>query len=470
MAIYARCPKCDAAYHIVENALGKEVACRSCGHRWVLAHAAAQPSVSSPEPPSLAADKPPVSGFEAAAAHRLSALESLAQTAGAGRQANAADTLANLAQQSPRPDWLPKKPVMVTKTPFQSRHVGYAAIVLVVVGGFWMIAFYMGILYMALPVFLALSCAVALLVKAPRQSASKLGAVGFGLIATLHIIAHIARLCNWFSPETLPVFLKVFDAATAVLSVACGAAVVISLRSRPAIVYSCVGAALMCIGVSSRLLAPNTIITHNEVEQYLCNMLFAFGWGDPGLVCFLAAILSAWRRDEAVGSPNEARARSLTCRHCGRLVSRASVRCAECRRRLRPVFLGFFTLAGPVVLFLLTPKLLEQYRDTYSVYMLSIGWYAAGALILMGLRYGHFWAWVGIQIVWGIAVVLAAVSAVGLRAYKGEVALAFLVPILIQVLVTIYLWTYIYRPRVRDFCSYGSRFLAASLPVPSRPA
>jgi hypothetical protein len=349
---------------------------------------------------------------------------------------------------------------MVTKAPFQFRHLGYAAIVLVVVGGFWIIAFYMWILYIALRVFLALSCAAALLVKAPRQTASKLGAIGFGLIATLDIIAYIASLCNWFSPEMLPVFWKASDAVTAVLSVAGGAAVVISLRSRPAMVYSCVGAALMCIGVSCRLLAPNTISTNNKVEEYLCYMLFTFGRADAGLVCFLAAILSAWRRDEAVGGPSEARARTLTCRHCGRLVPRVSVRCAECRRRLRPVFLGFFTLVGPIALFLLTPKLTEWFKEPY-LYLLSLWWYAAGALILMGLRYGHFWAWVGIQIVWGVTVVLAAVSAVGLLAYKSEVALVSGAPILIQVLVVIYLWTYIYRPRVRDFCSYGARFLTA---------
>jgi uncharacterized protein (DUF983 family) len=71
MAISARCPKCDKAYLIVENAQGKEVTCRVCHNQF---------TVPAPQPDE------------------------------------AADALANLAHRNRQPDGLPQEPVMFHKT------------------------------------------------------------------------------------------------------------------------------------------------------------------------------------------------------------------------------------------------------------------------------------------------------------------------------------------------------------------
>lgn len=153
----------------------------------------------------------------------------------------------------------------------------------------------------------------------------------------------------------------------------------------------------------------------------------------------------------AAEATQEPRQRTLRCKRCSRENPVGTLRCTNCRASLRPTFLAIATtlclVFGPLSVLLHIslgePPPPEALGATIAV---PLAW---------GLRQGRYWAWLGTQIYWGLGLVLT--LAVALSQYS---AYRYVDPALSQALATeaaaVLIWTiYLYRPRVRTFCSVG---------------
>jgi hypothetical protein len=142
------------------------------------------------------------------------------------------------------------------------------------------------------------------------------------------------------------------------------------------------------------------------------------------------------------------------CPQCGRPNRRGAARCAHCARLLRrPPLLNWITILGPVAMVLLA-----------VAYAMGVGENAGctpgfaisctGVVILSGLRFGHHWAWLAVQVQ-----CLFELLVLGIQGLENHPLTA--VGAVAHGLLIVLLWCYVQTRQVRSYC--GVR------PVP-RPA
>ena len=88
------CPKCHAAYKILSDRAHREVTCRSCGHRWVPSHAAAQAAEGGSPAASTPLAQPALGG--APAAPRAAPHAATGKTPAAARRDDKTDPLVGM--------------------------------------------------------------------------------------------------------------------------------------------------------------------------------------------------------------------------------------------------------------------------------------------------------------------------------------------------------------------------------------
>lgn len=137
----------------------------------------------------------------------------------------------------------------------------------------------------------------------------------------------------------------------------------------------------------------------------------------------------------------------VLCPKCKTSNNPGVIRCTNCKTCLRPTFLAVVTFLCPIALVLLAIASLAQIEQNPAallVFFINV----AGIVILIGLRYGRYWAWVGIQVLWGINIAFSAIEALVIHP-------ALLIRTAVQTLIIILLWMYIHSERVRAFCYVG---------------
>ena len=150
--------------------------------------------------------------------------------------------------------------------------------------------------------------------------------------------------------------------------------------------------------------------------------------------------------------------RSIKCSKCAQDNDPGVIRCLQCNSSLRPTTLAIFTLFGFIALAVyayFSLKGLEESPLALILYLINI----SGILFLVGLGYGHYWAWIGIQVMGIINIVVyvilyyyIALKPAKFPDLKDEVSLIYTV---VHVLIIAFFWIYIYRRKIRDFCSVG---------------
>ncbi len=137
----------------------------------------------------------------------------------------------------------------------------------------------------------------------------------------------------------------------------------------------------------------------------------------------------------------------VKCPKCAQGEDPGVIRCVECNTSLRPTLLAVVTLVGPIVLVLLAIASLGQIEQS-PVALIAFLMNLAGIVVLLGLRYGRYWAWIGIQVIWVINIAFSVI--LGLAIHP-----VLLMKAGVQTLIIILFWMYIRSDRVRAFCSVG---------------
>ena len=140
-------------------------------------------------------------------------------------------------------------------------------------------------------------------------------------------------------------------------------------------------------------------------------------------------------------------ASDVRCPKCAEGHPPGVFRCSRCSASLRPVFLGIVTIVGPLLLAIQILGLLAQIENN-PVAVLGVLINCVGIAVLIGLRFGRYWAWVTIQILWVINIAFTVFVALGTHP-------ALLVVALVQALIIAALWAYIHTDRVKAFCAIG---------------
>lgn len=149
----------------------------------------------------------------------------------------------------------------------------------------------------------------------------------------------------------------------------------------------------------------------------------------------------------------------ISCPRCGDGNLPGTSRCRKCGANLRPLFLAimisFGVLVGSVFFIVVLIKLATGALSPEWTLPEWLG-FASFSLVLalfVGLWYGRYWAWVGIQIVWGFRVLLMLTRMV--RAVINQVPLGRLGWPAVSAGVGVLLLVYVRKPYVRTFCSAG---------------
>jgi len=227
---------------------------------------------------------------------------------------------------------------------------------------------------------------------------------------------------------------------------------IIVTESRGDVIQSIQPPALMSILVNSAKAKnyhnPETMIS------VVISLLNYVGWGCVALMLYLSPALAAASTpaSTATGCP------VLKCRRCGGPSVVGTFRCSSCGRSLRPVVLDLCTLIGPfvlawMVLDALRRIVLETGQTHTSVESVAtiIVVNVAGILVLLGLRYGRYWAWVAAHIVWLINMCILMSIAI-----FNEVPFMY-VRVGAYAILTLILAQYVHRPYVRTFCSVRAK-------------
>jgi hypothetical protein len=140
----------------------------------------------------------------------------------------------------------------------------------------------------------------------------------------------------------------------------------------------------------------------------------------------------------------------LVCRPCGRDYPPGAWRCPKCRRSLRPRLLNALIWAG-LGLAPARVAAMPALGMTSSVDWALAGLILAGVPMLVGLRYGRYWAWAGVQVLWTLGLVLS----FGRAAEQSLADPRLMAEAAVQAGLVGVLWFYVTRPQVAGFCSIG---------------
>ncbi len=137
----------------------------------------------------------------------------------------------------------------------------------------------------------------------------------------------------------------------------------------------------------------------------------------------------------------------VKCPKCGEANKPGVFRCTKCNASLRPTLLAVVTLLGPIILVLLAIASLGQIGQNPAA-ILAFLINTAGIAILIGLRYGRYWAWVAIHVVWVINILSSAIQALAINP-------EMLFHTAVQTLIIVLFFFYFHSKRVKAFCSVG---------------
>jgi hypothetical protein len=223
-------------------------------------------------------------------------------------------------------------------------------------------------------------------------------------------------------------------------------------------------AAAAVVGVFQPALLPAAFI-----ECVVCIVLWAWLWEEP--VRAYCAVPSAARWQDV----------KLVCRKCGAPAAPGPATCPECGGSLRPLLLDTTTLAGVAILLALIgmanwfsvemPRwkagffgrliyLPDKLPDTIG----AVALYAAGITAIYFLRAGRYHAWVAVQVLGVLGIVLAFGQAAAALNFdpKGHANLWFdtnpflVTRALIETFLVVVFLVCIYRARIRAFCRVGA--------------
>lgn len=181
--------------------------------------------------------------------------------------------------------------------------------------------------------------------------------------------------------------------------------------------------------------------------------------------------------DTICGSPASPRQVSATsrivhCPTCWRPHQPGVTKCINCNTRLMPAFLGVFTIVGLVLtipstvgaLVLMVPRAEMEmpYIEAVIVGLVQLAIYLTAIVVLVGLRRGRYWAWIGIQVLLAVALMMPALVYSVLFVLDADYDMPWLLIIpFIGILAWAFLispwWIYIRSDKVKTFCSAGRR-------------
>lgn len=150
----------------------------------------------------------------------------------------------------------------------------------------------------------------------------------------------------------------------------------------------------------------------------------------------------------------------VKCPKCNELNRVILFRCSKCRTQLRPQFLVVlilcFTVGGTWQILSL---LWGMYSSTVSVEPYAIFRLlklVAGVVIGSALYCGRYWSWIAVQISYGLSCLVCIILLLlGKLAPEGKVSPFF---ILFYFSLMGLIFCYLYRRKVRAFCSVGRSF------------
>ncbi len=140
--------------------------------------------------------------------------------------------------------------------------------------------------------------------------------------------------------------------------------------------------------------------------------------------------------------------RTLKCRKCGSLNPIGTIRCRGCRASLRPSLLALAAL-GSVTIGLLAA--LADLETSVLPAVLQVCWIP----LVWGLAYGRYWAWIGTQVLLGLSFSVNSIAIVAQTGSYDWVNAVVLTEFVKSCIFIAFWMIYLYRPRVRTFCSVG---------------
>ena len=172
----------------------------------------------------------------------------------------------------------------------------------------------------------------------------------------------------------------------------------------------------------------------------------------------------SWReeRERRMSTPaktvSSSRRITVTCPKCGTQNPPGVSRCAKCHQCIRPFVLSVWTLLcmilAPAALIWTCFVALGVMLGEWTVWSLDVPVRATIALVLIiGLRYGRYWAWFSIQIFWMICFTLNAI--VFVWRVVSETPQQYHILGFLNWAVIVSIWWYIRTERVKTFCSAG---------------
>jgi hypothetical protein len=167
----------------------------------------------------------------------------------------------------------------------------------------------------------------------------------------------------------------------------------------------------------------------------------------------------------------------VKCPKCGEGNNLGVERCIKCNTCLRPVFLGIITLLGTIFLAIGSLGFVAKIgQNPFNLVNLIIS--MAGIIVLISLRYGQYWAWIAIHVIWIITIAMSVLGIIlgflftiisphinqastekettDLLGSTSKILLtSSIVETIIIGLIIVPLWIYFHTERVKAFCSVG---------------
>jgi len=236
------------------------------------------------------------------------------------------------------------------------------------------------------------------------------------------------------------------------LQLACLIAVSLKFRRRTSAILGGLGFGALFLTTLVMRVAPDFLFAIGHLETVFlwraCADLGAYTF------IFLAVVfLQTGGASSITAGRQELPLPTLKCPKCGEGSPAGATRCTSCKASLLPLPLAVLTtlalLSIPTIGFGAGMGVREEPRLA-----LVVAWAVAGMVIVFGLRYGRFWAWIAIQVLWALDIAMTVSGAIVLEIDARRVPLV-IAAVLGVAIIHILFWVYLYTPRVRQYCSGG---------------
>ena len=146
----------------------------------------------------------------------------------------------------------------------------------------------------------------------------------------------------------------------------------------------------------------------------------------------------------------------LTCPKCGARNKAGRPRCANCKGVITPGLLSLVALTGTIfscaVLTCLVLALVFLDDGRWWCYLL-IPCCILTTSVFVALSFGRRWAWIGVQVVYGLGTLPAVFYVVHNVLLEASRDLASTVVICVGLLIQSLFWAYLYTEKVLEYCS-----------------